>query len=298
MVRFEIIIPMRSNSRPFASFARFASRIVDARPRATILSFASRSSLARLARLASLSILAAACHTTPVTTPSLATPLDNSRQLVVVTTPDWNATSGSLWRFDRTGDEWHLLDGPTPIVVGRTGLAWGRGFERASANPNDPIKHEGDGKSPAGIFPLDTAFGLGPVSALPNLELPYVQLQPTTDCVDDTASVHYNTVVDRGAVPAVDWSSAEHMRRIDQYRIGVIVGYNADPPVRGRGSCIFLHIWAGPASTTAGCTALDAGKLRETMLWLDRAKRPMLVQLTSADYARLREPWRLPELQP
>src|SRR5262249_43138291 len=142
------------------------------------------------------------------------------------------------------------------------------------------------------------AFGFGPASDLPQLKLPYVQLEPGTECVDDTASVHYNTVVDRGGVSAIDWSSAEHMRRIEQYRIGVIVGYNADPPTRGRGSCIFLHIWAGPTSTTAGCTALDAGKLRETMLWLDRARRPMLVQLTSTEYARLRDSWRLPMLKP
>jgi D-alanyl-D-alanine dipeptidase len=121
-----------------------------------------------------------------------------------------------------------------------------------------------------------------------------VQLEPTTDCVDDTASTHYNTVVDRANVSAVDWSSAEHMRRVDQYRIGVIVGYNADPPTRGRGSCIFLHIWNGPASTTAGCTAMDATKLRDVMLWLDRAKRPMLVQLPAVEYDRLRGAWRLP----
>lgn len=275
---------MRSNSRSFASFARFASKITRGRPCATVLFL--------------LAICTLACHAPTVTAPHPSIPLDNSSQLVVVITPTWDATSGSLWRFDRAANGWRLIDGPTPIVVGRTGLAWGRGFENASAGPNDPIKHEGDGKSPAGIFPLDTAFGFGPVTELPQLELPYVQLQPATDCVDDTASVHYNTVVDRGAVSSVDWSSAEHMRRIDQYRIGVIVGYNADPPSRGRGSCIFLHIWAGPTSTTAGCTAFDAGKLRETMLWLDRTKRPMLVQLTSADYARLRTPWRLPVLNP
>ena len=201
---------MTSRSRSFASFARFASGMADARPGATMLAL--------------LAICAQACHTPTVTAPHPSTPLENSSQLVVVTTPTWDATSGSLWRFDRAPNGWHLLDGPTPIVVGRTGLAWGRGFENASANLNDPIKHEGDGKSPAGIFPLDTAFGFGPASELPSLRLPYVQLQPTTDCVDDTASVHYNTVVDRGAVSAVDWSSAEHMRRIDQYRIGVKIG--------------------------------------------------------------------------
>jgi D-alanyl-D-alanine dipeptidase len=121
-----------------------------------------------------------------------------------------------------------------------------------------------------------------------------VQLLPTTDCVDDTASTQYNTVVDRAAVPRVDWNSAEHMREVPQYRIGVIVGYNASPPVKGRGSCIFLHIWAGPASRTAGCTAFDEAKLFEMMAWLDPLKRPLLVQLTADEYEKLRVKWRLP----
>ena len=131
---------------------------------------------------------------------------------------------------------------------------------------------------------------------MPSVRLPYAQLLSTTDCVDDTASAHYNTVVDRAAVPRVDWNSAEHMRQVSQYKIGVIVGYNASPPIKGRGSCIFLHIWAGPDSHTAGCTAFDEAKLREVMLWLDPNKRPLLAQLTADEYKKLRADWRLPSL--
>ena len=86
----------------------------------------------------------------------------------------------------------------------------------------------------------------------------------------------------------------EHMRTIGQYRIGVIVSYNAAPPVKGRGSCTFLHIWTGPGSTTAGCTALDAGELLTVESWLEKPRKPALVQLPSRDYARLRRAWALP----
>jgi D-alanyl-D-alanine dipeptidase len=86
------------------------------------------------------------------------------------------------------------------------------------------------------------------------------------------------------------------MREVDQYAIGAIVGYNARPPVKGRGSCIFLHIWAGPDSHTAGCTALDQTKLREVLAWLDPKKQPLLVQLTAAEYERLRGKWKLPAI--
>jgi zinc D-Ala-D-Ala dipeptidase len=222
--------------------------------------------------------------------------IDASRQLIVVITPGWTSTVGTLTRFERgtPASAWTPLESPIPLVVGRTGIAWGVGFDEASTD--GPHKHEGDGKAPAGIFPLDTAFGFAPRDSMKSARLPYVQLLPTTDCVDDSASVHYNTVVDRAAVPRVDWNSAEHMREVSQYKIGVIVGYNASPPVKARGSCIFLHIWAGPDSHTAGCTAFDEDKLREVMLWLDPEKRPLLVQLTADEYRNLRASWSLPPL--
>ena len=222
--------------------------------------------------------------------------VDISEQLVVVTTPSWTSTIGKLQRFQRStpSSSWTQIDTAVPVVVGRTGIAWGVGFDSASAE--GPHKHEGDGKAPAGIFPIDTAFGFDPRQSTPGVKLPYVQLLPTTDCVDDTASAHYNTVVDKASVQPIDWTSAEHMREVGQYKIGAIVGYNADPPVRGRGSCIFLHIWAGPDSHTAGCTAFDEAKLREVIAWLDPKKQPLLVQLTVQDYARLRASWKLPTL--
>jgi D-alanyl-D-alanine dipeptidase len=220
--------------------------------------------------------------------------IDRSHQLVVVTTPGWTSTTGSMQRFERASatSEWRAMDQRIPVVVGRTGIAWGAGFDGVSAE--GPHKREGDGKAPAGMFPLDTAFGFAPPESMQGVRLPYVQLLPTTDCVDDTASTRYNTVVDKGSVPRVDWNSAEHMRQVEQYKVGVIVGYNAHPPAKGRGSCIFLHIWAGPQSHTAGCTAFDEAELREMMMWLDPEKRPLLVQLTDGDYRDLRTRWKLP----
>ena len=220
--------------------------------------------------------------------------IDHSQQLVVVTIPGWTSTTGSMQRFERANakSEWRAIDQSVPVVVGRTGMAWGVGFDGVSSE--GPHKREGDGKAPAGMFPLDTAFGFAARDSMQGVRLPYVQLLPGTECVDDTASSHYNTVVDRASVPRIDWNSAEHMRQVAQYKMGVIVAYNAKLPVKGRGSCIFLHIWAGPQSHTAGCTALDEAKLREMMRWLDPEKRPLLVQLTDGDYRNLKTRWKLP----
>ncbi len=221
-----------------------------------------------------------------------ATPVPSAaRQLVLVVTRGWDSTSGTLRRFRRSGATapWRRVGPAVPVVVGSSGLAWGAdSLGRAS----DPHKREGDGRSPAGVFPLDSAFGFA--SAMPTVRMPYVPLLAGTECVDDTASVHYNTVVNRDIVPRVDWTSSEHMRRIDQYQVGVMVGYNVRPVRTGHGSCIFLHIWNGPGSSTAGCTAFPRADVESLLVWLDPRSRPVLVQLPAAEYSRLKRSWALP----
>ena len=215
-------------------------------------------------------------------------------QLLVVTTATWDTTGGILRRYSRDASgRWRAEGARVPIVVGRTGLAWGAGFARAAA-AGEPAKREGDGKAPAGVFLLGRAFGFAPTAKAVRTRLPYLRLVETTECVDDTASAHYNAIVDRARVPGVDWNSSERMRRIELYRLGVVVDYNARPAFAGRGSCIFLHVWSGPGSSTAGCTAMAEPALAEVVRWLDPARRPVLVQLTDAAYARRRAMWRLP----
>lgn len=219
--------------------------------------------------------------------------LARALQMVLVTTASWDTTGGRLQRYERgsTNEAWRAVGASVPVVVGRAGLGWD---DALAAPPGQPVKREGDGRAPAGVFPLDTVFGFAPAAEAGWVRAPYLSLSPGTDCVDDVASVHYNTVVDRGAVPRVDWTSAEHMRQIGQYELGVIVGYNAAPPRAGRGSCIFLHIWGGPGTSTAGCTAMAEHDLRDLVLWMDRSRQPVLVQLPVAEHARLRERWLIP----
>jgi len=222
-----------------------------------------------------------------------STPLDGSRQMVLVVTPGWDSTTGTLRRFARTSVDapWQPVGAAVPIVVGRTGLAWDDSQARPSAR--EPVKREGDGRSPAGAFLLDASFGFDIRQIMSWVRLPYIRLRATTECVDDSRSVHYNAIVDRDSVPRVDWTSSEKMREIEQYAYGVHVAYNT-PPRASRGSCIFLHIWAGPQSVTAGCTAMSEPALKELMGWIDPERKPMLVQLPTSAMERMRARWRLP----
>src|SRR5919109_291309 len=185
------------------------------------------------ARIALATLVACPAPRGATTTVAVATTpppvLAQATQLLVVTTATWDTTGGTLRRYSRDASgAWRAEGARVPVVVGRTGLAWGVGVAPDAAG--EPAKHEGDGKAPAGAFPLGTAFGFAPSAAALGTRLPYLALVETTECVDDTASAHYNAIVDRARVPRVDWTSSERMQSIDLYRLGVVVDYNPTPP--------------------------------------------------------------------
>jgi len=231
-----------------------------------------------------------------------------STELIVVTTLNWDEVDGRLQRFERatTHESWRPVGKPIPIVVGKNGLGWGIGLV-AGDDPNpraaqDPVKKEGDERSPAGVFALGTAFGYA-AEPLPGLKVPYLTLTRSIECVDDISSKYYNRVVDRAAV-AADWNSSEHMRDTgESYRWGMVVDHNGmversnqPAPVPGGGSCIFLHIWHSAGRGTAGCTAMAQANLETLLLWFDPRRTPLLVQLPEPVYGRLAHRWKLPKL--
>ncbi|MEO8201717.1 MAG: L,D-transpeptidase family protein [Gemmatimonadota bacterium] len=221
-----------------------------------------------------------------------------SRQMILVRTADWNNIHGTLQRFERSGsgETWKPVSPPEAIVVGRTGLAWGIGLHGDSAIEPGPVKREGDGKSPAGVFRLSEIFGYAPGDSLAGLHMPYIQATEDLKCVDDSEHGAYNTLIKAPAVGPVPWKSAEDMRRKDEaYRIGVFVDHNAGTQRRpGAGSCIFLHVWGGADHPTVGCTAMPIDRMLALAQWLDRSAQPVLVQLPEEEYALLKPSWRLP----
>lgn len=233
--------------------------------------------------------------------------LSDSTQIIVVTTSSWSAVQGRLQRYERssTQETWHLVGEPISIVVGKKGLGWGIGLSATDdsnvRSASDPVKREGDGKSPAGVFALGTAFGYAS-EPVRGLKMQYLKLNPSIECIDDPGSKHYNRIVDRSVV-APDWNSSEHMRDVgESYRWGIVVdhngivaGANANPPEPGGGSCVFLHIWHSNSQGTAGCTAMSQNELERLLVWLDPARKPLLVQLPKPAYERLIDHWKLPE---
>lgn len=224
-------------------------------------------------------------------------PLSGSNQLILVLASDWNSTQGTARLFERQGatSKWKAAGRDFPIVLGKTGLAWGDGEHTKSVIQDGfPIKKEGDGKAPAGVFRLDKTFGYS--APLAGMRMPYVQLSNQIQCVDDPRSKYYNTLEDARTIHDMDWNSHEDMRRDDDlYRWGIVVGHNANLRQPEAGSCIFLHIWRGPDQPTAGCTAMTMEQMIFLLKWLNPEKHPILVQLPEAEYLRLRTQWGLPK---
>lgn len=218
-----------------------------------------------------------------------------ARQLLLVTAEDWDATSGELRRFERAeaDSEWAAVGQPVPVNLGRKGLGWGRGLHGLALG-SGPVKREGDGRAPAGLFELGPGFAYDPAEA-GAARLPLLKADENLLCVDGAESRFYNRIIDKRDVPAPDWSSAEDMRRADdQYRLGLLVRHNMDPVVPGGGSCIFMHIWRGQGLASAGCTSMAPEAMLELLRWLDADRAPVLAQLPRQELERYQAAWRLP----
>jgi D-alanyl-D-alanine dipeptidase len=235
--------------------------------------------------------------------PSLATAKKfrmpkTTKQLVLVVTPSWTSTDGYLARYER-GDKgpWKKVGEPVPVTIGKGGLGWGYGLhpdDFAMEHPG-PLKGEGDGRAPAGIFKLGGLWGYAdkpPAGAT----LPYTPSTAKTFCVDDPKSKLYNQIVEQpdGEKP---WHTAEAMRRSDgAYTWVVRVEHNAKPIVAGQGSCIFLHAHpSAAAEPTTGCTAMAMKDLEELVKWLAADAQPLLVQVPKDEATALVDEWKLPK---
>ena len=196
-----------------------------------------------------------------------------TKQLLLVSATDFNTSIASMQVYEFSDHKWKKVFKPMQVNLGRTGLAWGKGIIPFAHKEEEPLKKEGDGKSPAGLFSLDFFFGY----EQNDFKYPYIQANEQTLCIDDVGSSYYNQIIEH-TNPA-QFKSFEYMKRDDkQYKLGISVGHNKSNQ-QMHGSCIFIHIQRKQNSPTAGCTSLEENELLKVMRWLDKAKHPLLLQL-------------------
>jgi len=138
-----------------------------------------------------------------------------------------------------------------PAIIGKNGLVSGE------------KKIEGDMRTPTGRWALrHLYYRLDRVGSIQS-RLPTTPLTKNCGWCDDPKSLEYNSHV---VLPFA--ARHEKLWRTDAaYDLLIVLGYNDDPAISGRGSAIFLHCIADGKNYTAGCVAVK----RECLLALSQS---------------------------
>ena len=201
--------------------------------------------------------------------------LYRATRLVVVTVPDMQTTNASVRTFERKSPaaRWERRGDPEPAVVGMKGIAWGNPYVYL-AEKDEPLKREGDQRTTAGVYRVGPTFG-SDASRLPGHLLLVPQQQ---FCVEDAKSRYYGKIVPQSVVG--ERTSGEDMAQYPLYKRGIVIDYPARPRTQA-GSCIFLHIWGGPAVGTEARIALPEDRVAYLQEWAE--KRFTAIAIVSED---------------
>ena len=130
-------------------------------------------------------------------------------------------------------------------------------------------KQEGDGATPVGTWPVREGFYRADRIAPPETALPMRPIGRDDGWCDDPGDPRYNRPV---TLPFA--ASHETLWREDHlYDLVIVLGYNDDPPVPGRGSAIFMHVARPDYGPTEGCVALAPPDLIAVVRCLDTDSR-------------------------
>ncbi len=121
-------------------------------------------------------------------------------------------------------------------------------------------KVEGDGATPAGCFPIRRIFYRADVLGTLTFLITTQIIEAGDGWCDDPADARYNTYVSNTYSGNECFMRSDHM-----YDIVAVLGYNDDPPMKGKGSAIFMHMARENYSMTEGCIALSKKDLLEVL---------------------------------
>lgn len=182
-------------------------------------------------------------------TPWFQANVGNASQVLSVVSTGGATAKMDVWQRGANG--WQPVLVGVPTHVGANGMV--------------PQSHDGEMKTPMGIFTLDFAFGTQPN---PGGGLQYVQVTKDHWWDGDMKSPTYNTMqVCKKADCPFDTNPASGTENlyIPQYAHAIVMGVNK-ARVPGNGGAFFVHTTDG--GPTAGCVSLDDDTLVKIMRWL------------------------------
>ena len=185
--------------------------------------------------------------------------LENTEQLLVVYNYQPESYSAFFVALEKKDKNWVLKFDPAKVGIGKNGFA-------------SPLnKREGDGKSPTGIFRLGKLYTY---EKQLNTLLENQQTTADDKWIDDPNSEDYNTYV-KGATNAKSYENL--LLNNDAYKYCMVVEYNTNPILKGKGSAIFFHLAVKKPSFTAGCVAIDEENMKLMVNWLDPKLNPTII---------------------
>lgn len=178
-------------------------------------------------------------------------------QLITAVAPAPGSTTGRLTWWDRRAGRWYAAGG-AEARFGANGLT--EGATRA----------QGTNTTPTGLYDLPYAFGIRRAPA--GTEFGYRRVTPDSWWCQDNASAAYNRWTE--PLPAhCAPGEAEHLITYEkQYAHALVIGFNYERPVHGRGAGIFLHV--NGKGATAGCVSVPERAMRAILRWADPRRRP------------------------
>lgn len=208
----------------------------------------------------------------------ISTLLFSSEQIILVVSDDFGASKAKLECYENGKKVFKTVD----VNLGKNGLGWGLGKISLEQKKGEVLKYEGDKKAPIGIFKLSSIFGY---EKNLKLHMPYSFTSENLICVDDSDSKDYNKII----LAKGNEKSFEYMRRKDKlYKYGIVVEHNPKA-LNKRGSCIFMHIQRGKGIPTVGCTSMDEEDIKNIIYWLDKSKKPILIQIPKSSSQEIKK---------
>ncbi|MFJ7067273.1 L,D-transpeptidase [Streptomyces sp. NPDC101115] len=193
----------------------------------------------------------------PVPLPERMADTGGGSQLITAEAADPAATTGTVTWWDRRGRRW-VKAGSAPARFGAKGLAEGA------------TRRQGTNTTPTGLYGLPYAFGTEPAPA--GTAYRYARVTDRSWWCQDNGSRAYNRWVE-GLPRDCRAAESEHLVAYRaQYAHALVIGFNYDRPVRGRGAGIFLHV--NGRGATAGCVSVPAGAMRRILAWADPGRGP------------------------
>ncbi|WP_406001905.1 L,D-transpeptidase [Streptomyces sp. NBC_00829] len=179
-------------------------------------------------------------------------------QLITAEAPKTGSTTGTVtWWQRRRGGRWAAV-GSTAARFGAKGLA--EGSERK----------QNTSTTPTGLYRLPYAFGVEPAPR--GTGYSYRRVTKNSWWCQDNNARAYNRWVE-GLPRDCRAKESEHLAGYaTQYAHAMVIGFNYDRPVRGRGAGIFLHV--NGKGSTAGCVSVPAAAMTRILAWTEPSRRP------------------------